>query len=103
MTMSKMPNWPAVRVPIMTQRAARPVVQRLTRPSSAVMFAMRLNMPPVPPAPPLFILERRVSAGCEMMAATTPAMTPEPRETPILPVSEVGLPTTAEMDSADLP
>lgn len=29
-TLSKMPNWPAVRVPIMKQRAARPCVQSFT-------------------------------------------------------------------------
>ena len=42
-------------------------------------------MEPEPPAPALLILESSVSAGWEMMAATTPAMTPEPSETEMLP------------------
>ena len=52
MTMSKTPNWPAVSVPIMTQRAPRPVVQSFMRPVSATMLPMRWNMGPSPPAPP---------------------------------------------------
>ena len=81
MTVSKIPNCPAVRVPIMTQRGRRPTVQRLTKPVSAAMFPRRLIKLPSPPAPALLILERRVSAGWEMMAAATPATTPEARET----------------------
>jgi|TARA_B110000967_G_scaffold125322_1_gene128094 hypothetical protein len=38
-------------------------------------------MPPLPPAPALLIFDSRVSAGCEMIAAATPAMTPEASDT----------------------
>ena len=65
----------------MTQRAAKPWVQSLTTPVSAAMRPRRVTMEPVPPAPALFTLDNKVSAGWEMMAATTPATTPEDRET----------------------
>ena len=51
MTMSKMPNCPAVSVPIMTHLAASPCVQSFTRPVSVAMLASRENIPPEPPAP----------------------------------------------------
>mmetsp|Transcript_13953 Transcript_13953/g.38355 ORF Transcript_13953/g.38355 Transcript_13953/m.38355 type:complete len:206 (+) Transcript_13953:201-818(+) len=82
MTVSKIPNCPAVRVPIMTQRGTRPTVQSLTNPISLAMLARRVIIGPSPPAPALLTLERRVSAGWEMMAEATPAITPERRETP---------------------
>ena len=41
-------------------------------PVSEAMLARRDIMEPEPPAPALLILERSESAGCEMMAATTP-------------------------------
>ena len=75
----------AARVPIMAQRAKRPVVARATKPSSAAMLVRRDISPPEPPAPALLTLESSESAGCEMMAAATPAMTPEPSETQTLP------------------
>ena len=81
MTMSNNPNWPAVSVPITTQRAPRPCVQSFHRPVSAAMFPSLENIPPEPPAPALLILDRSVSAGCEMMAAATPATTPEASDT----------------------
>merc|ERR1719327_1521259 len=84
-TMSKTPNWPAVRVPIITHRALRPVVQSFMKPVSFAMFIRRDAMLPSPPAPALLILDSRVSAGWEMMAAATPAITPEPRDTVMLP------------------
>ena len=43
-------------VPIMTQRAARPVVQSLTRPVSCAMRMRRVVVLPSPPAPFLLIL-----------------------------------------------
>lgn len=64
----------------------RPVVQSFTKPVSLAMFARRDSIPPSPPAPFLLIFERSESAGCEMMAAATPAMKPEVTETPILEV-----------------
>ena len=64
----------------MTQRAGRPVRQRLTKPISLAMFQRRETVLPEPPAPALLILESSVSAGCDTMAATTPATTPEPSE-----------------------
>merc|ERR1712137_127639 len=82
-TVSKMPNWRAVKVPIITQRAPRPCVQSLTTPVSFVMFIMREGMEPSPPAPALFTLDSKVSAGWEMIADTTPATTPELRDTPV--------------------
>merc|ERR1711920_1065305 len=106
MTVSKMPNCSAVRVPIMTQRAPRPCVHSLTTPVSFVMFSMRLGIEPSPPAPALFTLDRRVSAGCEMIADTTPATTPELRETPVFtkaPQSPGDLPRLPYMDSATRP
>ena len=45
------------------------------------MLPRRESMPPLPPAPALLILDRRVSAGCEMIAAVTPAITPDIRDT----------------------
>ena len=48
---SKIANWPAVSVPIMTQRAPRPVVHSLKKPTSRAMFARRDTVEPVPPAP----------------------------------------------------
>lgn len=42
---------PAVRVPIITQRGARPTVQSFTKPISLAIFARRVNMGPSPPAP----------------------------------------------------
>ena len=81
MTMSKMPNWPAVSVPIMTQRAPRPCVHSFHMPVSAMMLPSRDIIPPLPPAPALFTLDKSESAGCEMMAAVTPAITPDPSET----------------------
>merc|ERR1711920_457412 len=106
MTVSKMPNCSAVKVPIMTQRAPRPCVHSFTTPVSLVMFIMRCGMEPSPPAPALFTFESRVSAGCEMMADTTPAMTPEPRETEVLsttPQSFGLLPMLPYMASAARP
>mgnify|MGYP006072021699 CR=1 FL=1 len=50
-------------------------------PVSAAMFPRRDSMPPLPPAPALLIFDSRVSAGCEMIAAATPAMTPEASDT----------------------
>merc|ERR1719273_923262 len=44
-------------------------------------------MPPSPPAPFLMIFERSVSAGWLMMAAATPATTPDASETPRLPIA----------------
>merc|ERR1719261_1065106 len=67
----------------MTHLAPKPVVQRLTKPVSLVMFIMREGMDPSPPAPALLTLERSVSAGWEMTAEQTPAMTPEPKLTPV--------------------
>ena len=61
----------------MTQRAGRPTVQSLYMPSALAMFMRRAIILPSPPAPALLILERRVSAGWEIVAATTPAMTPD--------------------------
>ena len=81
---SKIKNCPAVSVPIMMHLGPRPVVQSLTKPVSLAMFARRESMPPSPPAPYKLIFERSESAGCEMMAAATPAMKPEVTETPIL-------------------
>merc|ERR1712029_1288824 len=83
MTVSKMPNWSAVRVPIITHRAPRPWVQSLMTPVSFVMLSMRLGIEPSPPAPALFTLDKSVSAGCEMIADTTPATTPDDRDTPV--------------------
>ena len=76
-----MPNWPAVSVPTMTQRGPRPTVASLKKPISLAMLERRENMEPEPPAPALFTLDSSVSAGCEMMAAATPAITPETSET----------------------
>lgn len=43
-------------------------------------------------APPsLLTMDRRLSAGCEMIAAATPAITPEDRETPTLVASLMSL------------
>ena len=81
MTTSKIPNWPAVKVPIMTHLAAKPCVANLTIPVSAMMLLKRDIIDPVPPAPALLILDNNVSAGWEMIAAETPAITPEPKET----------------------
>lgn len=49
MTVSKMPNWPAVRVPIMTQRGPRPVRHSLAKPISRAMLIRRDTVPPLPP------------------------------------------------------
>jgi hypothetical protein len=68
----------------MTQRAPRPVVARRQKPSSLAMFIRRVVVLPDPPAPALLILDSSVSAGWLMMAATTPATTPEARETEVL-------------------
>jgi hypothetical protein len=54
----------------------------------------------------LLIFESKVSAGCEMMAAHTPAMTPEPSETPTLPdvdIREGEVPMDAYIFSAAIP
>lgn len=42
------------------------------------------TVPPVPPAPFLLILDNKVSAGWEIIAAATPAITPEAKEIPTL-------------------
>merc|ERR1719336_1941744 len=105
-TVSKMPNWRAVKVPIITQRAPRPCVHSLTTPVSFVMFSMRLGIEPSPPAPALFTLDSSVSAGCEMIADTTPATTPELRDTPVFrtaPQSAGDLPMLLYMASATRP
>lgn len=39
---------------------------------------------PLPPAPALLILDNKVSAGWEIMAAATPAITPDNKEILIL-------------------
>lgn len=44
------------------------------------MLMRREVVPPVPPAPFLLILDSRVSAGCDTIAAITPATTPEDSE-----------------------
>merc|ERR1712113_1125051 len=101
-----MPNWSAVRVPIMTQRAPRPCVHSLATPVSFVIFSMRLGIEPSPPAPALFTLDNSVSAGCEMIADTTPATTPELRDTPVFstaPHSFGDLPRLPYIDSATRP
>ena len=54
----------------------------------------------------MLIFESKVSAGCEMMAAHTPAMTPEPSETPTLPdvdIREGEVPMDAYIFSAAIP
>ena len=76
MTMSNKPNWPAVSVPIITQRAPRPLRAELPTARLRGDVPEPENIPPEPPAPALLILDRSVSAGCEMMAAETPATTP---------------------------
>lgn len=83
-TVSKIPNCPAVKVPIMTHLAPSPVKQSLANPISLAIFISLVEVDPVPPAPALLILLKRVSAGWEMMAAATPAMTPEAKEIEIL-------------------
>merc|ERR1719512_365679 len=95
MTVSKIPNCRAVKVPIITQRAPSPCVHNLVTPVSLVMFIMRWGMEPSPPAPALFTLDKSVSAGWEIIAETTPATTPEPSETPVF--------NTAPQSAGDLP
>jgi len=56
-------------------------VQSFTNPVSAAMRPNLTIMEPSPPAPALLTLERRQSAGCEIVAAATPATTPDPKET----------------------
>merc|ERR1719499_84985 len=73
----------------MTQRAARPCVHSFQKPVSAAMLYRRDTVPPVPPAPALLILDSRVSAGWEMMAAATPAITPDARDTDTLPPEDI--------------
>merc|ERR1712160_15425 len=63
MTVSKIPNCPAVRVPIITHRGMRPTVQSFMNPVSLAIFASRTIMVPSPPAPALFTLDSSVSAG----------------------------------------
>ena len=46
------------------------------------MVLIRLNMDPSPPAPGLFMSEKSVSAGCEQIAAATPATVPDARLMP---------------------
>lgn len=62
-TVSKIPNCNAVKEPIMTHLAPRPLVHKFTTPNCFVTFNIRDGIDPVPPSPALFILERRVSAG----------------------------------------
>merc|ERR1719313_114277 len=90
----------------MTHRAGRPVRQRFMTPNSLVTRIIRVGMDPSPPAPALFIFDSRVSAGCEMIAATTPATVPEPRLMTVLKpvVHSCGLlPVDLYMASATLP
>merc|ERR1719272_2772957 len=91
MTVSKIPNCPAVSVPIITQRGMRPTVHSFMNPVSLAIFARRTMIVPSPPAPALFTLDSNVSAGCEMMAAATPAMTPEVRLTERFPPLDIWL------------
>mmetsp|Transcript_18285 Transcript_18285/g.56721 ORF Transcript_18285/g.56721 Transcript_18285/m.56721 type:complete len:210 (-) Transcript_18285:534-1163(-) len=107
MTTSKMANWPAVREPIMTQRAPRPERQSFLKPDSLARLTRREAMEPVPPAVgDLLIIDSRVSAGCEMMAAATPAMVPDDSAMAILVDSEavfMSVRVAAAMASAALP
>merc|ERR1712046_232495 len=58
----------------------RPCVHSLTKPVSFAIRPKRVIIDPSPPAPFLFTLDSRPSAGCEMVAAATPATTPEANE-----------------------
>merc|ERR1712039_391700 len=74
-------NWPAVIVPTWIHLAKSPWVHNFTNPVSAAMRPNLTIMLPSPPAPALLTLERRPSAGWEIVAAATPATTPDPKET----------------------
>merc|ERR1712127_616429 len=87
-------------------RAPRPCVHSLTTPVSFVIFNMREGIEPSPPAPALLTFDKSVSAGWEIIAATTPAMTPEPHATPVFnktPQSAGCLPPMPYIDSATRP
>ena len=68
----------------MTQRAPSPFVHSFTMPVSTARVVRRDTMEPSPPAPGLLTMDNKASAGWEMMAAATPAITPEDRATVIL-------------------
>merc|ERR1712066_1120910 len=80
-----MANWPAVMVPTCIHLAKSPCVHNLTKPVSAAMRPKRTIIDPSPPAPFLLTLDNNPSAGCEMGAAATPAITPDPSDTVITP------------------
>jgi len=64
----------------MTHLAPNPVKHNLAIPiSEAILISLEV-VDPVPPAPALLILDNKVSAGWEIIAAATPAITPEDKE-----------------------
>jgi hypothetical protein len=62
-TVSKIPNCPAVKTPIITHLVDKPVKQSFANPISLAIVKRRETVPPLPPAPFLLILDNNVSAG----------------------------------------
>ncbi|KAJ3622613.1 hypothetical protein Zmor_004460 [Zophobas morio] len=109
MTVSNIANCAAVRAPNITQliyrhikkkcaiknnkqadRGPNPVMQSFLKPMSRAIRTKRVLIDPSPPAPlSLLMSERRVSAGWDMIAAATPAKTPDESASAIFPPSVI--------------
>lgn len=68
----------------MTHLAPNPVKHNFLIPSSLAILTNLDIIGPFPPAPALLTLDNKVSAGWEMIAAATPAITPDNKEIEIL-------------------